>query len=306
MSSPTPETRRFRSTTTELVALTWGDPGDPLALLVHGFPDSAWTWDVLGPALAATGRYVVAPFTRGYAPSSLATDDDYSIGSLVGDMVDIHREIGADERAIVIGHDWGGAIVSALTAAHPDLFHRSVLIAIPPLATITALFAPSRLRVNAARLVRQAPRSWYMTVVSTPWVSDAIGAWLIDRLWRAWAPHSVAAVARQREQGLIALAGRARRRAAFSYYRAVWNPLYRRSRAHRYEQLAAFRPPRVPTLYLQGAQDTCGLVDTGADALEHLPPGSRRVVVAAAGHFTHLEQPEIVTRHIIDFVGKGA
>ncbi|MFD6452583.1 alpha/beta hydrolase, partial [Nocardia sp. NPDC060220] len=61
MSTTTPATRRFRSNTAELEALTWGDPRDPAALLVHGFPDSAWTWEVIGPALAATGRYVVAP-----------------------------------------------------------------------------------------------------------------------------------------------------------------------------------------------------------------------------------------------------
>ncbi|MCC3313608.1 alpha/beta fold hydrolase [Nocardia africana] len=304
MSTSSPATRRFRSDTAELEALTWGDPCDPAALLVHGFPDSAWTWEEIGPALAATGRYVVAPFTRGYAPSSLATDDDYSIASLVDDIVAIHRAIGADRRAIVVGHDWGGAIVSALTAAHPELFHRSVLIAIPPLPTIKALFTPSQLSRHLPRLARQAPRSWYMTVVSIPWLSDTIGGWLIDRLWQAWAP--VAPVGRQREQGLLALAGRARRRAAFSYYRAVWNPLYRRSAGHRYEQLAAFAPPRVPTLYLQGTDDTCGLVDTGADALDHLPPGSCRTLVPAAGHFAHLEQPETVLEHIIAFVGKGA
>ncbi|MET9213832.1 MULTISPECIES: alpha/beta fold hydrolase [unclassified Nocardia] len=304
MSSTTPVPRRFRSNTAELEALTWGDPGAPAALLVHGFPDSAWTWEVVGPALAATGRYVVAPFTRGYAPSSLATDDDYSIGSLVNDIVVIHRAIGADKRAIVVGHDWGGAIVSALTAAHPELFDRSVLVAIPPLATVKALFAPSRLPRNFRRLTRQAPRSWYMTVVSLPWLSEVIGGWLIDRLWRTWAPN--ATTTRYRELGSAALAGRARRRAAFSYYRAVWNPLYRRAAAYRYEQLAAFAAPRVPTLYLQGAEDTCGLVDTGADALEHLPLGSRRTIVPAAGHFAHLDQPDLVTRHIIDYVGRGA
>ena len=303
MSTTIPAMRRFRSSTAELMALTWGDPGDPAALLVHGFPDSAWTWDVIGPALAATGRYVVAPFTRGYGPSSLATDDDYSIGSLVDDIIGIHRDIGADDRAIVIGHDWGGAIVSALTASHPGLFRRSVLIAIPPLATIKALFAPSRLPHNFRRVARQAPHSWYMPVVSTPWLSDAIGGWLVARLWEAWSPNP--ATTRHRDLGLAALGNRTRRRAAFSYYRAVWNPLYRRTTDHRHEQLAAFDDPRVPTLYLQGAEDTCGLVYTGADALEHLPPGSLRTVVEAAGHFTHLDQPEIVTRHIIDFVGKG-
>ncbi|MFD4351723.1 alpha/beta fold hydrolase [Nocardia sp. NPDC058518] len=304
MPTTTPATRRFRSNSAELEALTWGDPGDPVALLVHGFPDSAWTWELIGPALAADGWYVVAPFTRGYAPSSLAADDDYSIGSLVGDLTHIHAALGADARTVVVGHDWGGAIVSAATASHPELFARAVLIAIPPLATVKALFAPMALRRNAGRILRQAPRSWYMPILSLPWVSEAIGRKLVSTLWRLWAPGS--ALTRHRDLGLAALDGRARLRAAFSYYRAVWNPIYRRSRRHRAEQRAAFDAPRVPTLYLQGAADTCGLAATGADALDQLPPGSHRIVVPGAGHFAHLEAPDTITRHLIAYLGQGA
>ncbi|WP_306306848.1 alpha/beta fold hydrolase [Nocardia brevicatena] len=51
-----------------MTALAWGDPAGRLALCLHGFPDSSWTWRFLGPALAARGFRVVAPFTRGYAP----------------------------------------------------------------------------------------------------------------------------------------------------------------------------------------------------------------------------------------------
>ncbi|WP_280200665.1 alpha/beta fold hydrolase [Nocardia cyriacigeorgica] len=299
-----PIIRRFGFDAVEIEALTWGDPGDPAAILVHGFPDSAWTWDVVGPALAAEGRYVVAPFTRGYAPSSLARDDDYSLGSLVADIVDLHGAIGADSRTILVGNDWGGAIASATSSSHPELFERVVLIAIPPLPTIVNLFRPARLPANLPTLLRQAPRSWYMTVVSTPWLSERIGRRLVTTLWRLWAPG--ADVVEYQRRGLEALGSRERLRAAFSYYRAVWNPWYRRTRAHRKEQRFAFDSPRNPTLFLQGAADTCGLERTGARALEDLPPGSRRVVVPGAGHFAHLEQPSEITRHILSYLTEGA
>src|SRR5918998_3449600 len=61
--------------------LAAGDRG-PLALCLHGFPDSAWTWRHLLPALADAGFRAVAPFLRGYAPSGLARDDRYAIGEL--------------------------------------------------------------------------------------------------------------------------------------------------------------------------------------------------------------------------------
>ncbi|WP_078322462.1 alpha/beta fold hydrolase [Mycobacteroides chelonae] len=297
-----PRQPRFMFGTVDIAALAWGNPTNPVALLVHGFPDSAWTWGRIAPALAERGWYVVAPFTRGYAPSSLAYDDDYSIGSLVTDVMDVYRAVDADSRAVIVGHDWGGAIASAVASSQPDMFSRAVLIAIPPLAAIKALARPQGLLGRLPALARQMPRSWYMPVLSLPALSDARGEQLIATLWRQWAPtHDLSTY---RQQGMEALNSRARRRAAFSYYRAVWNPLYRRNRAHTAVQKAAFGAPRVPTLYLQGADDTCGLERTGAHALEYMPSGSRRVVIPAAGHFAHLEQPESVTRHILDYLAE--
>lgn len=294
-----PETLRIVLDTADIEALAWGDTADPVALLLHGFPDSAWTWAKVGPALAAQGWRVIAPFARGYAPSSLARDDDYSIGSLVGDVIGIHRAVGADPRAVVVGHDWGGAVASAVSSSHPELFSRVVLIAIPPLPAIKALARPGLWPT----LARQMPRSWYMAVLSVPILSEMLGDRLIRLLWRLWAPRSD--VAEYRRRALESLNDRPRRRAAFSYYRAVWNPVYRRSREHRPEQQRAFRPPRNPVLFLQGADDTCGLERTGAHALEHLPPRSRRIVIAGAGHFAHLERPDIVVDHIVEYLSEG-
>ncbi|SDQ44942.1 Pimeloyl-ACP methyl ester carboxylesterase [Tsukamurella pulmonis] len=286
----------LRRASVDLTLLTWGTPGDPLVLLLHGFPDSAHTWDRLGPELAANGRYVVAPFTRGYAPSGLARDDDYSLVSLIDDVVAVHRWAGGDARAVLIGHDWGGAIADAAAAAHPDLFERVVLIAIPPLPAILALSGPAHFRAA----LRQLPRSWYMPVLNVPILSDLLGRRLIDRLWSSWR-HSPDRDARGNAHA--ALPDRRRRRAAFSYYRALWNPCFHRRRRELPRQWNLLRSRRsVPTLLIQGADDTCGLASTSAHALDHLPPGSRRTVVPDSGHFAHLDQPDAISRCILGYL----
>src|SRR3954451_482469 len=84
-----------------------GPPDGPLALCLHGFPDSAWSWRYLLPALAGAGFHAVAPFLRGYAPTALAPDGRYQTGALVSDAIALHGALGGDERAVLIGHDWG-------------------------------------------------------------------------------------------------------------------------------------------------------------------------------------------------------
>jgi pimeloyl-ACP methyl ester carboxylesterase len=79
----------------------------PLALCLHGFPDTAWTWQHLLPALAGAGFRAVAPFTRGYAPTGIPADGAYQAGALVADAVALHQVLGGDGDAVLIGHDWG-------------------------------------------------------------------------------------------------------------------------------------------------------------------------------------------------------
>src|ERR1700704_188347 len=79
----------------------------PLALCLHGFPDSAHTWRYLLPELAGAGFHAVAPFMRGYAPTGIPDDGCYSLGALIADANAIHDALEADEGAVLIGHDWG-------------------------------------------------------------------------------------------------------------------------------------------------------------------------------------------------------
>src|ERR1700733_10612972 len=74
-------TRAVRANSMHFGILEAGLTG-PLALCLHGFPDSAYTWRYLLPELAAAGFHAVAPFMRGYAPSDVPTDGCYGIGAL--------------------------------------------------------------------------------------------------------------------------------------------------------------------------------------------------------------------------------
>ena len=84
-----------------------GPADGPLALCLHGFPDSAHTWRYLLPELAGAGFHAVAPFLRGYAPTQLPADGHYQLGALVRDANGLHEAFGGGADAVIVGHDWG-------------------------------------------------------------------------------------------------------------------------------------------------------------------------------------------------------
>ena len=97
------EQRVIRTDRLEFSTLQCGS--GPLALCLHGFPDSAHSWRHLLPLLAEAGFHAVAPFMRGYAPSAIPADGAYQTCELGLDANALHEALGADERAIVIGQN---------------------------------------------------------------------------------------------------------------------------------------------------------------------------------------------------------
>ena len=77
----------------QLRALTWGPADAPIALCLHGFPDTAYSWRKVAPALVDAGWRVVAPFMRGYVPSSLPSDGSYHVGALMDHALGYYRGI---------------------------------------------------------------------------------------------------------------------------------------------------------------------------------------------------------------------
>lgn len=102
----------------------------PLLVLIHGFPDYWYTWRKQMPALAATFQ-VVAMDQRGYNLSDQPVGvTNYAMTKLVGDVRAVIRHFGRD-KAVVAGHDWGGAVAWAFAMAHPEMTDRLVILNLP-------------------------------------------------------------------------------------------------------------------------------------------------------------------------------
>lgn len=280
--------------TVQLRALTWGNPGAPIALCLHGFPDTAYSFRKLAPQLVEAGYRVIAPFMRGYVPSSLASDGAYQIGALMDDALRVRAASNPTDADVVIGHDWGAVTAAGLAAMPESPFAKAVVMSVPPAATLRT---PSvgLLRLLPAQLVR----SWYISYFQLPLAPERSGAWIVPLLWRRWSPGYGAAEDLRHVDAAIGAPDRWR--AALALYRAT----IRNSRPpDRYADLHRWwtEPPRLPTLYLHGADDGCMTAEFTRYVRAGLPAGSDAAVIAQAGHFLQLEQPAEVGRRIVDFL----
>ncbi|MER6174650.1 alpha/beta hydrolase [Streptosporangium sp. NPDC001681] len=103
----------------------------PLVLLVHGFPESWYSWRRQLPVLAQAGYRAVALDVRGYGRSSKpAAEDSYRMLALVEDNVALVRALG-EESAVIIGHDWGSNIAATSALLHPEVFRAVGLLSVP-------------------------------------------------------------------------------------------------------------------------------------------------------------------------------
>ncbi len=100
-------------------------------VLLHGFPDIAYTWRHQMDAIAEAGHRVLAPDQRGYGWSDLPTEvDAYGIFDLVGDVVGLLDAEGID-RCILVGHDWGSIVAWHVALMRPDRLAGLVMMSVP-------------------------------------------------------------------------------------------------------------------------------------------------------------------------------
>lgn len=269
-----------------------GPSDGPLALCLHGFPDSAHTWRFLLPELAAAGFHAVAPFLRGYAPTQIPADGHFQMGAVVRDIGALHEALGGGSDAVIIGHDWGALATYGAVAHQPDRWRRAVTAAVPPTGSIgMSLFGYPQLHA-----------SWYMFFFLSPLAEMALpldNYSFIDGLWRDWSPgydgaHD-AALTKQSigdPEHIVA---------AISYYRALYLPEHQTPDLAE-EQTATLMPTPKPTLYLHGRDDGCMLAGSVGSPLDFMAEGSEMEWVENAGHFLHLEQPDLVNKRIVDFL----
>jgi pimeloyl-ACP methyl ester carboxylesterase len=257
-------------------ALTAGEPGAPLVLLLHGFAESMNCWRAQLGALGDMGYRAIAPSQRGYSPGARPDPSDtanYHIDRLMDDAMAITAAAGyGDARFHLVGHDWGGSIAWALADRHPAR-----------VASLTILSRPHPNAFNRALHMidgDQAQRSRHHKAFLEPDAADVVLAddakWLRERL----AANGVPAAAI--EMHLAVLGNKDAMEAALAWYRArgaIRGPL---------------GPTRVPTLFIWGdADDTVGRV-AAEGTVDFIAAPYRFEVLPGVGHFAADQAPDRV------------
>jgi pimeloyl-ACP methyl ester carboxylesterase len=124
--------RTIETNGVQLHTVEAGEPGAPVVLLAHGFPELAYSWRHQIPALAAAGYHVLAPDQRGYGRSTRPADiAAYNVADLSADLIGLLDDVGAD-KAVFVGHDWGASVVWGSAQLHPDRVAAVVGMSVPP------------------------------------------------------------------------------------------------------------------------------------------------------------------------------
>ena len=253
----------------------------PLVLLLHGFPDTAYTWDRALPAIADAGFRAVAPFQRGYHPTAIPADAKYDSDTLGGDVAALIDALG-ETQAIVVGHDWGASAAYAAAALTPERVKQLVILAIPH---------PRALKPTPM-LVWKLRHFFTLRGKTAPAKCAANDFALIDELVARWSPAwKVPAEETARVKDVFRQPGSLD--AALAYYRAVSTKL---PRGHRL-------PITVPTVAFAGEQD---LIQPRAyEKARHCFTASYEVVQVPGGHFMHREHPDHVIGELVRVIREG-
>ncbi|HAP60369.1 MAG TPA: hypothetical protein DCR93_13035 [Cytophagales bacterium] len=255
----------------------------PAVILLHGFPDLASTWDETIAELSKTHR-VIAPFLRGYYPTSIPENDDYYVKSVAEDIVALAQVLGVQEYSL-IGQDWGASVAYCAANLAPEQVQKVVAVAIPHpsclMPTPELLFAGRHFFIlgSGEYGVRYARKS---------------GFEYIERLYQRWSPDYVD-FTESSEPIIETFKYPLRLSAALGYYRSF---------ASETEENSAFynRIPQIPIYFMAGEHDDIAQPEIVKLMEEKMPEGSKTQVFENSGHFLHHEIfPEFI-REVKEFI----
>ena len=292
MPSPSPDEITVTARGVEFRCLSLGT--GPLALCLHGFPDSPRSWMPLMSRLASAGFRAVAPYMRGYAPTSVPPDGCYQTAALSADAVALHDVLNGDADAVIIGHDWGAPATYGAALLAPERWRRVVGMAVPPGGAMGMAFVTNLVQLK---------RSWYMFFFQHPLADLVVGAndlAYIDMLWNDWSPgfNGADALAATKD----ALRAPENLAAALGYYRATLGDGKKDPDLAELQARMGSEVPTHPLLYLHGVNDGCIGREVAEFAASTAPSNVEVRFIESAGHFMQIEQPDVVADHVIEWI----
>jgi epoxide hydrolase 4 len=262
----------------------------PLVVLLHGFPEFWFAWRAQIDALAAAGFRVVAPDMRGYnlstKPVGIAS---YALPLLAADIRDLIAERGGTDGARLAGHDWGGLVAWATAARHPDSVARLAILNMPH---------PQRM-LEGLRTAQQLRKSWYILAIQLPWLPERLLRLRRFEALRRPLEHDARAGAfspADLDRYVEAWSQPGALTAMLAYYRATIRARLRRES----EELA---PVTARTLVIWGERDRHLGAELAEPHAADVPNLSRVVRVPGASHWVAHDEPELVSRLLVEFFG---
>jgi pimeloyl-ACP methyl ester carboxylesterase len=268
----------------------------PMVLLVHGYPDNAYSWEHQIRFLSNAGYRVIAPFTRGYAPTKTEPGSYFDRATLALDLVGFIDKLNKGEPVYLVGQDWGAAISYGVLGAFPEKISRAMVLAVPH---------PVEINRTLKRSPRHCIRSFHWFLFQLPWLPERIIRWskggFLSFLWRLWSPNfnDIDHV----DQIIASMLNGQSIEDTLAYYRAAVQKKYRNP-----EHQEIFGRLNdtiiVPTRVLCGQQDMRKeMLPRAADQFEESAQYQWHLI-KNAGHFLHREQAETVNNEIISWISQ--
>jgi pimeloyl-ACP methyl ester carboxylesterase len=244
----------------------------PLVVLIHGFPDYWYSWRDQMPALAERFQ-VVAIDQRGYNKSDKPEGvENYTVDKLVGDVAALLKHFKRD-KAVIVGHDWGGLVAWTFAMTHPDKTDRLIILNLPH---------PKGLMRELANNPEQQKNSQYARNFQKPEAAKT----LKPEMLTFWVKEPEA-----RKKYVEAL-GRSSMEGMLNYYKANYP-------REPYKDDRQFPPVKCPVLMIHGLKDTALLPGALNDTWKWLEKDLTLVTVPQAGHWVHRDAPEFATKTMV-------
>jgi pimeloyl-ACP methyl ester carboxylesterase len=242
----------------------------PLIVMIHGFPDFWYTWRNQMAELSSQFQ-TVAIDQRGYNLSDKPKGvDNYEMRLLIGDVVAVIKHLGRD-KAIIVGHDWGGAVAWQFAINVPQMTDKLIILNLPH---------PRGLRRELANNPQQQKNSQYarnfqQEGAHLKLTAEGLSAWVKDP---------------QAKQKYIEAFRRSDFEAMLNYYKKN----YPRETAG--EDTAPLVKVKAPVLMIHGLNDTALLAGALNNTWEWLEQDLTLVTIPGAGHFVQQDASDLVTR----------
>lgn len=250
----------------------------PLVVMIHGFPDCWLTWRHLMDALAKDHE-VVAIDQRGYNLSDRPKGvEQYDVAMLVSDVAAVIHARGRDS-AIVIGHDWGGAVAWACAMQRPDMVEKLVILNLPHPRGLGRELAHNPQQQAASAYAR----AFQLEGAHTRLTAEGLAFWITDEKAK---PRYVEAFRRSDFEAML------------NYYKRNY------PREPYAEDPSPVVKVRCPVLMIHGLKDTALLSPALNGNWDFVEKDFTLVTVPEAGHFVQQDAPDRVARSIRAWLGR--